>query len=265
MRFLQSLSKWLIITFGSISLIAIMGVGAAGIHFKKEAIEYYTKLRDETQKDQNKNIFTDIKTLMNDLKTSTSGTKEEFDKLMSSAEQQMTSLTTTINELEAAVNNGSSTAKFASSQSTQENLKQLIQTLKSTKESLQTSINNVKNNIGGESGAISKIEDFFKPNGSADTITNYVNQAEGIFNQISNVFAQTPPVKFENYYFSVVVSLTAMPAVILGFGLIGSVTGAMFYTRVDGKLVRRSTAKKELATHIKKIVKKYPDILSHVK
>lgn len=265
MRFLKSISKWLIITFGSISLLTIMGVGAAGIHFKPQVIEYYTKIRDETQKEDNKNIFTNIKGLMNDLETKVNDSKGTIDGLMTSADQQIANLSNIITQLENAVNNQNPIVQTFSSSSTKEDIKKLIQDLKNAKTSLETSVNNIKNDINGPNGAIGTIDNFFRPGGEADTITGYVNTAENIFGKVSNVFAETPPDKFESYYSTITVVLTAVPAAILGIGIIGSITGSIFYKKVDGKLVRRSKAKQDLANHIKKIVKKYPDILSQVK
>lgn len=264
MRFLKSLSKFLIITFGSISLIAIMGAGAAGIYYKKDALEYYSNIRNETQKEDTGNIFTNIRTIMDNLKNNVSSSKGQIQNLITTAETEINNLTNKITELENAINNGTYVAKASTNQA-QENIKQLIESLKQVKNQLQTSINNVKNNIEGENGVITTIDNFFKQDGPADKINGYVTQGENIFNSISNIFAQTPPDKFENYYSTITISMTAIPAIILGFGLIGSIAGVVCYKKVDGKLVRRSREKQDLANHIKKIVKKHPDILNQIK
>lgn len=100
---------------------------------------------------------------------------------------------------------------------------------------------------------------------NTDEIKNLITQANTLaqtyIGSVNQALETVTPEKISYYYDTISESLLIIGGVLLGLIVVGSVLSFVFYKKVDGKLVNRFRAKKEVEIHLRKILKKYPRVV----
>lgn len=259
MKFLKSLSKFFVITTGTISLVTLMGIGIAGNVYKQDVIEAYNSVHNTMVDENNKDIFTNVNTELDKLNGTVDKTVDDIKNQINSSKTELTKLDDFIKKLEEQASNGGSTKAVAlfNNKAGTDDIQQTIKQLRDTYNKTNEVLTNAETLVNTEGENVKKL---FDEGGFVYELKGTMNTAQGYFDKLTNFFTENPPDKFEQYYSTTVDTLTIAPAVILGIGIIGSILTFLFYKSVDGKMVRRSSAEKDLTNHVKYLIKKYPNI-----
>lgn len=277
MKFLKSLSKYIILGFGSISLCAILAGGTAGKIYQKEAIELYSKIRNELNKEENNDIFSQIKNLIKEIKNfdvtkTIDDLKLKFNEVKSflganpnnNNANNITSLITQLEEIKKNINdyNGSLSQQFTgfSIDQVKQKLDQAITELKTIENNTNEIIKQIDTNINNFEGPAKEYLDKDSP--ILNKVNNYTDQINNIYSNIANWMNKSTPENINSYYDLATTLMIAIPATILGVGILSSFCCWIKYNNIDGKLYSRNNEKgqKEAIDHIKKIVSKYPSV-----
>lgn len=104
---------------------------------------------------------------------------------------------------------------------------------------------------------------------NVEEVKGYINEAINVADKylkiVTDNMSKITPVQVDFYYDKISFILLTIGSVVLGLILAGTLISFIFYKKVDGKLVGRMTAKKELERHLKKILKKYPNLIEEFK
>lgn len=268
---LLKIGKYSMMTFGSIVAVVSLGLGVYGTIYSQQNKDFITT---------NVSKVNDVVTSVNDnigelqeLSSSTFQTVEDFKQQAISAintateqiKQQSSQIDTVIAELEKYKEqiNQSSTS-YPGLESILGNgdiiaeIDKLIENLKTSKEQILTLVDNLSTQITNISNAVNVQEIQGYVNTAVDLANKYLGYANTIFGNIT-------PSNVDKYYNLTSKILLGVGATLVGLIVVGSLLSFLFYKKVDGKLVSRSKAKKELENHLRKILRKNPDILEQLK
>lgn len=265
MKFLKSLSKFFIITTGTISLGVLMGIGIAGNVYKQDVINTYNSVHNAMIDENNKDIFTNINTEIDKLQGTVDSAVTDINNQIQKSKTSLQSLDSLISELEKQANGSNGNTKLIAafnSKAGTEDIKQTVENLRKTYDTVNKTITDAETFINENTDTF---EQMFQEGGFVYNLKNTMNDVQGYYDQLTNFFVQNPPDSFEATYSQTVDLLTIIPAVILGVGLIGTILTFVFYKSVDGRMVRRSSVEKDLTSHVKYLIKKYPRIKENIK
>ncbi|KFB07723.1 MG_279/MG_280 family protein [Malacoplasma iowae] len=247
----RKLTKTVVLGVGTIVLGAVCTVGAVGLYFKEDAVKFYTQIRNEVQSisstldsgiDQFNTTIDKVQTLPGELKTEFEKYKGNFEEIASKLEKQ-------VNELEQQKPIVPSADKNDTS-STSQQLKELANQIRTAGNGISEGIDSISSSVDSvtSSEIVTQIKSFL------NTVkTDYLPK-------VNQIIAQVTPEKFSEYYGFGATVMVATSGSILGLGLLSGLLTFGLYKNVDGKLVRKSSQKSELTSHIKYILKKYPEI-----
>ncbi|WPL36473.1 MG_279/MG_280 family protein [Malacoplasma iowae] len=247
----RKLTKTVVLGVGTIVLGAVCTVGAVGLYFKEDAVKFYTQIRNEVQSisstldsgiDQFNTTIDKVQTLPGELKTEFEKYKGNFEEIASKLEKQA-------NELEQQKPIVPSADKNDTS-STSQQLKELANQIRTAGNGISEGIDSISSSVDSvtSSEIVTQIKSFL------NTVkTDYLPK-------VNQIIAQVTPEKFSEYYGFGATVMVATSGSILGLGLLSGLLTFGLYKNVDGKLVRKSSQKSELTSHIKYILKKYPEI-----
>lgn len=279
MKFLKSLSKFIILGFGSISLCTTLGLGIAGKVYEKQAIEFYKKVRDELNKEDNKSIFSQIKNAIEEIRNfdvtktiddlklkfvevknflgvDNNGNSTNIGTLIS----QLESISKAIEENKGLVDKLPKEVVGNTSREIKQKLDQSINDLKNIQTNTNSIITQIDTNLTNFEGPIKEYLD--KDSNLLRQIDQYTDQINNLYSSVSNWMQNTNPNDVEKYYGLTTTLLIAIPASIIGIGLLGLFSGWIQYRNIDGKLYSRNNikAEKEALNHIKKLENKFPKL-----
>ncbi|BAC44153.1 hypothetical protein D8X55_03990 [Malacoplasma penetrans] len=265
-KILYKSSKFVLFTFGTVLVSASLGAGVVGKMYATES------------KDILNNGVSSISGLLENVNSELS--KINTDDLFNSAEAE-------IAKIEPIIVNAKDDLAAQKA-----NLNKLIQELEgliasTTEDSQKKTLEDIKNTlVQVNDSVIGNETDTFSDNkqtcfailnelvGIVDgsggiinldslkgTLNNLLSTVNSVINPI-NDFIQpyTNQEKVNSTYDGVTNVLLGVGATILGLIIVGGLLSVICYRRIDGKLVNRFNAKKEIKVHVSKILKKYPNI-----
>ncbi|WPL38633.1 MG_279/MG_280 family protein [Malacoplasma iowae] len=250
----RKLTKTVVLGVGTIVLGAVCTVGAVGLYFKEDAVKFYTQIRNEVQSisstldkgiDQFNTTIDKVETLPEELKTEFDKYKDEFNQIATKLEEQANQI-----ESQKPSKSSSNIVVDNSTTSASEQLKELAKQIRKAGEGISSGIDSISNSVDSvtSSEIVTQIKTFL------NTVkTDYLPK-------VNQIIAQVTPEKFSEYYGFGATVMVATSGSILGLGLLSGLLTFGLYKNVDGKLVRKSSQKSELTSHIKYILKKYPEI-----
>ncbi|WPL40337.1 MG_279/MG_280 family protein [Malacoplasma iowae] len=248
----RKLTKTVVLGVGTIVLGAVCTVGAVGLYFKEDAVKFYTQIRNEVKSisstlDDGINQFNTtidkVQTLPGELKTEFEKYKGDFNQIAEKLEKQA-------EELDKQTKPNTSYEDNTNSSSASQQLRDLAQQIKTAGESISSGVDKISSSVDSvtNSQIVGEIKSFL------NTVkTDYLPK-------VNQIIAQVTPEKFSEYYGFGATVMVATSGSILGLGLLSGLLTFGLYKNVDGKLVRKSSQKSELTSHIKYILKKYPEI-----
>ena len=247
----KKLTKTIVLAVGTIILGAVCTVGAAGLYFKEDTVNFYTQIRDQVQNisktledgiDQFNSTIDKVQTLPEQLKKQFSQYKGEFEKIATELEQQANKIDSQKPIIPPFVN------KADSSSSSQ--LRELANQIKQAGSTISDGVDKISNEVGSvtNSEIVNQIKTFL-----GTVKADYLPK-------VNEITTEVTPEKFGEYYGFAATVMVAASGSILGLGLLSSILTYAFYKNVDGKLIRKSSQKSELTNHVKYILKKYPEI-----
>lgn len=246
----RKLTKTVVLGVGTIVLGAVCTVGAVGLYFKEDAVKFYTQIRNEVQSisstldsgiDQFNTTIDKVEKLPGELKTEFGKYKENFDDIAKKLEEQAEQIES--QKPKSSIANGSD-----SNPSSQ--LKELAKQIREAGDKISQGVDSISDSVGSvtNSEIVTQIKTFL------NTVkTDYLPK-------VNQIIAHVTPEKFSEYYGFGATVMVATSGSILGLGLLSGLLTFGLYKNVDGKLVRKSSQKSELTSHIKYILKKYPEI-----
>lgn len=209
-----------------------------------------------------------IKSTINDLAGTTQNT---INGLLTSFDTIVSTVNTSKDEIVSDINSGSDLlntqlqnlknvkAKIdeyaqkhpQSKDSTEEISKQLYEIINQIEKTIVPEVNNIKDLVNQN---INKVDGVL--NG------DMVNNVKDITNTANNVLdkIKDPNSPIWKYYGIISKAILIISAVILVVFVSGLVLKLLFYKRVDGVYIKKSSSKQELRMHVKKILKKYPQL-----
>lgn len=283
MKFLKSLSKCLVLGFGSLSLCGILAVGVVGKVYEKQAIQLYAKIRDELNKEDNKGIFGKIKNVIKEIKNfdvtkNIDDLKLKFVEIKgflssnTSENNNTNNIGSLIKELESikqTIENNKNLTSLPivnayNSEDVKKNLDKAINELKTIQQNTNQIISQIDTNINNFEGSIKEYLD--KDSELLRQVDQYTDQINNIYFKISNWMQDATPESIQGYYSLSTTLMIAIPATVLGIGILGSFSSWLKYRNIDGKLYskNKNKAEKEAIKHIRKIMNKYPSIKNKI-
>lgn len=248
----KKLTKTIVLAVGTIILGVVCTVGAAGLYFKENTVNFYTQIRDQVQNisktledgiDQFNSTIDKVETLPEELKNQFSQYKGEFEKIGTELEQQADKIDSQKPIIAPPINK-------ADSSSSSSQLRELANQIKQAGSTISDSVDKISNEVGSvtNSEIVNQIKTFL-----GTVKANYLPK-------VNEINAEITPEKFGEYYGFVATVMVVVSGSILGLGLLSGILTYAFYKNVDGKLIRKSSQKSELTNHVKYILKKYPEI-----
>lgn len=233
---LKKVAKSILISIGSLVIVAVMGIGSVGIYYKETSINFYDGLR--------KGIIETAQQVKDGLGSAKNSVAEIFEKGQESLENLNSDLTKLKDEV-----------KNIDDSSTKNQINNLI-------DNIQTAIVQLENQIGTQK---SDGESNNNQNEIESAINKFIDTTTDITNQIQEVAGSLSTSQFSETYEVVTISMTAIPAVILVTVIVTTIIQLIMYKKVFGVKVRRIKAKSDLVKYVNKILKKYPDIKNSIK
>lgn len=264
-KILYKSSKFVLFTFGTVLVSASLAAGVVGKMYATESkdvlnngVSSISGLLDNVNSELSK-INTD------DLFNTVEEKIKEIEPIILNAQSdlaaQKTNLNKLIQELEELIQKTNDDKK-ASLEEIKNTLVQVNETvignetdtLSDNKQTCFAILNELVGIVNGSGGIINL--DSLK-----GTLDNLLSTVNSVINPI-NDFIQpyTNQEKVNSTYDSVTNVLLGVGATILGLIIVGGLLSVICYRRIDGKLVNRFNAKKEIKVHVSKILKKYPNI-----
>ncbi|MDE5545696.1 MAG: MG_279/MG_280 family protein [Malacoplasma sp.] len=239
---IKNLGLWPIYGIGALFCAGLLGGGAYAIDQKSFI------------KQQVSNIADIVKNAENNL----TNANNSIDSAFTSAESANTQIQKTIENfknLKAKLDeiNKTSSSSGTESSGTQSGTNQEIENISKQVEQMISSLQGIE--IPNRD-SFNSVEDLIGPNGTITTTLTSVN------NWLANNNDDSSPLW--SYYDLVSKILLSIGAVLVGLFVLGFILLIIFNKRVDGCWVSRKNLKKDLALHIKKLMKKYPELSKHL-
>ncbi|MDE5952843.1 MAG: MG_279/MG_280 family protein, partial [Malacoplasma sp.] len=233
---IKNLGLWPIYGIGALFCAGLLGGGAYAVDQKSFI------------KQQVSNVADIVKNAKDNLTTA----NDNIDFAFNSAENAQTQINITIDNFTSLKQKLDEVNK-SSSQSPDTNTKQEIEKISKEIDEMVSTLQGIE--IPNRD-SISGVEDLIGPNGSVTSILNSVND------WLANNNDDNSPLW--TYYDLVSKILLSIGAVLVGLFVLGYILLIIFNKRVDGTWVSRKNIKKQLALHIKKLMKKYPELSKHL-
>ncbi|MDE5775068.1 MAG: MG_279/MG_280 family protein, partial [Malacoplasma sp.] len=230
---IKNLGLWPIYGIGALFCIGLLGGGAYAIDQKSFI------------KQQVSNVADIVKNAKDNLATA----NDNIDFAFNSAESAEAQIKIAIDNFTSLKQKLDEVNQSNPSQSSDSNLKQEVEKISQEIEQMISTLQGIQ--IPNRD-SISTIEDLIGPNGSVTSILNNVN------NWLANNNDDSSPLW--TYYDLVAKILLSIGAVLVGLFVLGFILLIVFNKRVDGCWVSRKNIKRQLALHINKLMKKYPEL-----
>lgn len=233
---IKNLGLWPIYGIGALFCVGLLSGGAYAIDQKDFIKQQINNVADIT-----KNAQTDLTTVNDNIETA-----------FNSAESADSQIKTTIDNLKTLkqkldeINNNNSANQDS-------NTKEEITKISNDIDKVISALENVE--IPNRD-SLSGIEELIGPNGTVTSILSNVN------NWLDNNNNDSSPLW--TYYDLISKILLSVGSVLIGLFILGFILLIIFNKRVDGFWVSRKNIKKDLALHIKKLMKKYPELSKHL-
>lgn len=245
---IKKVCKWTTLSIGGLILAGVGAAGCAGIYFKDTAVQFYSENRTRLQgySQQISSQSGNIITLLDEFQKAPEAFKGEITNLETQLTNEIEKIKTTVNSINSNING------------------QNIPEIEQTKNQLNSTISTVQSELSNVSSQVNQVVDqvaSYIPQETVDSVKNIINKVNtDILPAFDNVLNTVTPEVFEQYYGLGTYVMAGVGLGVLGLGLITTFISLIFYKSVDGKVVRRGSEKKELKSHLKYILKKYPEL-----
>ena len=236
--------------------VGVAGLGIAAKKFQPQVVDGYQTVVDSVKNETIPKAFDSVKESVDKISTNFPEYADEINKYIDSLNETLINLNEEITKIESSL--------ISSGTSDTDPLMKLLKTLKESQVSTQKSLEIIQSQLKNTTDFINGQLDKNDAESLYSQINNTINQLEKTYDSFSKQINLLPTDSFSKAYGLIADLLIIIPSVILGLGIISWITTKIFYKNVDGKLVRSVGAKKELTKHVKKIIKKYPDIKEEI-
>lgn len=252
MKFLPNLliktGKSTMIFLGSITVTACLGLGLFGVTQANE------------NKSQINSLVAKASEGLNNFDTELSKINQiNFDELNKAKEQITNFLNEAEKTLNAELKNVEDYKNKIINSLTDENIK------KQLSESIDSMISQLKSFLSN----IPTIKDQINNAVNIDEIKTFLSDATSqistVSDEIKSLLNKITPSEVNHYYDLVSKTLLIIGGVLLGLVALGTSLSFIFYKDIDGKMVNRLRAKKELYAHLENILKKHPNIIEEIR
>lgn len=197
------------------------------------------------------NITTNIDSVSTNINENVETMKKQVNTMIDDSISALNTQIKNLNDLKNQIKTALDKVNQTASSSATESISKIIENLEQLKSILSEQKNNIDSAV------------------DVDQIKNIVNQtnqiAQNYIGKINDVLAQIKPEDVNKYYDLITEILLIVSGVLLGLIVVGSLFSFICYKKIDGKLVNRFRAKKQIEQHLRVLLNKYPDVVDRFK